>query len=156
MYQSLNNNYVEPTTVDVESGTVDVESGTQCIICFEIDDKDIIDIKDIKKGIKKCSCSGFVHASCINKWYKNKKNIRCIMCNTSIIRIVPRTPVREPSRPPFHFVSCKLMFIVVIITTIIVIVVFYPDAFDTSTRPDNDSDNANDPSYLQSIMVGQY
>ena len=42
MYQSLNNNCDEPANVDIEAGNA-------CIICFEVDDKAGIDIKDIKK-----------------------------------------------------------------------------------------------------------
>ena len=149
MYHSLNNNYDEPTTTNS-----DIESGNACIICFEINDEDIIDIKDIRKNLKKCECSGYVHNKCISKWYKNKKHIKCIMCNTPIIKVIPRTPVTEQPRPNLPPASCKLMFFTVIITAIIVIAVFYPDAFKAPTRPRDDS--AEDPSYLQSIMVGRY
>ena len=157
MYQSLNNNCDEPVNVDIEAGNA-------CIICFEVDDKDGIDIKDIKKEIKKCSCSGYVHVSCINKWYNNKRKIKCIMCNTPITRVVnnssvtDRQPSRPRQRPNFPPASCKLMFMVVITTALIVIVFFYPDSFQPSShQPDNNgNENVDDTSYLQAIMVGQY
>jgi hypothetical protein len=159
MYQSLNNNCDEPVNIDIEAGNA-------CIICFEVDDKAGIDIKDIKKEIKKCSCTGYVHVSCINKWYNNKRKIKCIMCNTPITRVVSDSsvterqtpPTRPRQRPNFTPTSCKLMFLVVITTVLIVIVFFYPDAFQSSLhQTDNDgNENVDDASYLQDIMVGQY
>ena len=74
MYQSLNNNSDQHMTIDLEAGNA-------CIICFELDGKDIINIKDIKSDIKKCNCSGYVHNKCLNNWYK-KKEISSVSCAT--------------------------------------------------------------------------
>ena len=46
MYQTLNDNYENNVIHDN-----DIESSNVCIICFEIDEREIIDIKDIKKTI---------------------------------------------------------------------------------------------------------
>ena len=149
MYQSLNNNSDQHMTIDLEAGNA-------CIICFELDGKDIINIKDIKSDIKKCNCSGSVHTKCLNNWYKKKRNIKCIMCNTLIARQMEIERPMPPPSPGFSPASCKLMVLVIIITTFIVIAVFYPHAFDTSVHSDDDGKEVEDPSYLQSIMVGQY
>ena len=78
------------------------------------------------------------------------------MCNTLIARQMEIERPRPPPSPGFSPASCKLMVLVIIITTFIVIAVFYPHAFDTSVHSDDDGKDVEDPSYLQSIMVGQY
>ena len=149
MYQTLNDNYE-----DNETSSIDIESGNACIICFEIDSKEAIDIKNIKRTIGKCSCSGYAHIECINKWYRNKTSIRCIMCNTLITRTPQReAPIRNTSvhtQP----IPCKVMVFIILLTGFIVIIIFYPDAFQTQKKVQND--DSTDPSYLQAIMLGQY
>ena len=149
MYQTLNDNYE-----DSETSSNDIESGNACIICFEIDSKEAIDIKTIKRTIGKCSCSGYAHIECINKWYRNKNNIRCIMCNTLIARTPQRATTIRTTTVHTQPVSCKVMVFIILLTSFIVIIIFYPDAFQGQRKLQND--DSTDPSYLQAIMLGQY
>ena len=148
MYQTLNNNYEEN-----KPPCNDIELGNSCIICFEVDEKEIINIKDIKKTIGTCSCSGYAHTECINKWYLNKNNIRCIMCNTLITR-KPQRVITTRTSVNTQPISCKVMVFIILITTFIVIIIFYPDAFERSKKAE--TDDYSDTSYLEAIMVGQY
>ena len=152
MYQSLNNSYNEMLMPDIESANT-------CIICFESDDREVINIKSLKKEIKKCSCSGIVHKECINKWYNGKTEIKCIMCNTSIARVVINTRSSPESRNTSRPLSCKLVFFIFIITLVIVFVLFFPNLpnpLQNENNENDENDESQDPTYLQSIMVGQY
>ena len=149
MYQTLNDNY-EESNISFD----DIESGNACIICFEIDSREAIDIKDIKRTIGKCSCSGYAHIECINKWYRNKSNIRCIMCNTLITRTPQRVTTIRSTPVNIQPISCKVMVFIILLTGFIVIVILYPNAFQSPRKVEND--DSTDPSYLQAIMFGQY
>jgi len=82
MYEHLNNN-------------------TECCICLEeldceaLDGK-IINISDINRTSTKCSCSALVHHECIAKWYRNKKKVSCIICNSTIT--LPRRREQQSTR----------------------------------------------------------
>ncbi len=152
MYHSLNNNYNDNgvNVIEIEN---DIESQKSCIICFETDDREIININNIQKKIKKCACTGYVHKECITKWYDKKKHIKCIICNTPIIKINP-VVVRPQRNRTTQYLSCKLMSFTIIVTSIIVIAIFYPDVFNKPSPANNNQEN--DPVYLQSIIVGIY
>ena len=91
MYQTLNNDNDE--IMGNDEIICDVENDTGCCICFEINDKDLINIQNIKNNDRKCKCSAIVHVECITKWYMNKKILKCIICNSTIKKISKqRTP----------------------------------------------------------------
>ena len=74
MYHSLNNNYNNTNNVvEIEN---DIETQKTCIICLEIDEREIIDVNNIQKKFKNCACTGYVHKECITKWYDKKKYIK--------------------------------------------------------------------------------
>ena len=154
MYHSLNNNYNDnnngANVIEIEN---DIESQKTCVICFETDNREIIDVNNIQKSIKKCACTGYVHKECITKWYDKKKHIRCIICNSPIIKITPVVVRPQRNRTTNHL-SCKLMFFIIIVTAVIIIAIFYPDVFKEPIQANNNEEN--DPTYLQSIMVGTY
>jgi hypothetical protein len=152
MYHSLNNNYNDNgvNAIEIEN---DIESQKSCVICFETDNREIINVNNIQKKFKKCACTGYVHKECITKWYDKKKHIKCIICNTSIIKINPVVVRPQHNRTTNHL-SCKLMSFTIIVTAIIIIAIFYPDVFKEPIPANNNE--GHDPTYLQSIMVGIY
>jgi len=150
MYQSLNNN---EQAIDIETGTT---NDTECCICFELDDRKKIDTKDIQKLGKKCKCSAIVHVECINKWYKNKTAIKCIVCNSLIYNKAPVRQTAQRSQPPREApVPYRVICCVIIIAFLIVICVGYPDIFNLDLTKNKDAD-ANDPDYLLAIMMSPY
>ena len=55
----------------------------ECFVCFEnisLNGENIIKLQEIKKSyfFKKCSCDGYVHQNCFDKWYEHNKN--CPIC----------------------------------------------------------------------------
>lgn len=100
MYQSLidtsktninPNAYKDNNPRDVV--TSDIENCYECCICMDKNNKPIINIQDIK-GIKRCKCVEFVHSDCLIKWYKNKSQRKCIICNSLILNMNSNNDMR--------------------------------------------------------------
>lgn len=147
MYQSLNNN---EQAGDIEN---DISNRDECCICFELDDRKMINTKDIRKLNKKCKCSAIVHVECINKWYKNKNTIKCIVCNSLIYNKGPaRQTVSRPEPSSGEPIPYRVMCCVIIVAVLIVVCVGYPDIFNLDLTKNKDAD-ANDPNYLLAMMM---
>ena len=58
----------------------------ECFICFDfqLDNNNIIKLKNSTDFYKFCDCDGYIHVNCLNLWYE--KNEECPICRNSIKR----------------------------------------------------------------------
>ena len=124
MYEPLDNNRdCEPDRIV----TGDIENNLTCCICFE-GTGELMDTRDIKNDCKKCDCSAIVHLECLNKWYRHKYHLKCIVCNSTVKRIPrPRTHHRIASEP--GRITCRGALCVAILVFVVMVVAF-PDFFN--------------------------
>ena len=121
---------------------IEIEPFSECCICLEITHKPMINIQDID-GLKRCKCVAYVHAKCLIKWYENKKNRKCIICNSSIITTsqashqIESTPATPSTQPPLgnrQINRCNQSgrigcYLIVIICFILFLITVNPDIF---------------------------
>lgn len=128
----------DPTDNTVESLIIDIENMRECCICLELNNNSLINVQDIA-GIKRCRCFAYVHTDCLIKWYQNKRNHKCIICNSLIIttsqtnRQIEPLPLLSPldnrrinrcDRP------CRFIcYAVVIICFMLFVIIVNPDVF---------------------------
>ena len=58
----------------------------ECFICFEVSneyEKHPSRLNNLENYIKNCSCDGWIHNTCIKKWYKS--NETCPICRKKIV-----------------------------------------------------------------------
>jgi len=61
----------------------DKNNKMECFICLEINENPkLIQLDKMEGYLKKCSCFGWVHRDCLNKWYGKK--LMCPICRNSI------------------------------------------------------------------------
>jgi len=58
----------------------------ECFICFDfqLDNNNIIKLKNNTDFYKFCDCDGYIHVNCLNLWYE--KNEECPICRNKIKR----------------------------------------------------------------------
>ena len=141
MYQTLNNNM-----------------NTECCICLEEFDVEALDektinISDINKTHKRCKCSALVHRECIVKWYRNKKKLRCIVCNSYVAApaptLTPRHAATSRNTDDFHR-KCKC-FTAVFLAIFVLFLVYTSLAHAPNIISSDSSDD--DPAL---VMLGSY
>lgn len=63
----------------------EIEDIGDCFICYEMEDREKnmpIKLGKQKKYLKKCKCDGFIHISCLDKWYQ--MNSTCPICRKTM------------------------------------------------------------------------
>ena len=75
IYGDQDTNYAEPT----------VYNENECFICLEVyfDKLNTIKLTKMKDYTKECSCDGWIHEKCFNKWHNVNK--KCPICRTVIV-----------------------------------------------------------------------
>lgn len=79
--QSNNENYEQDTICEKPI----VYNENECFVCLEVyfDNLKTIKLNKMEEYIKDCSCDGWIHEKCFNKWHiVNKK---CPICRTVIV-----------------------------------------------------------------------
>jgi len=64
----------------------EIEDIGDCFICYEMEDREKnkpIKLFNQDKYFKKCRCNGFIHVTCLDKWYQI--NSTCPICRKTII-----------------------------------------------------------------------
>jgi hypothetical protein len=130
MYEPLNNNH------DCEPDRVmkgDIENNLACCICFE-GTGDLVDTRDIKSDCRRCDCSAIVHLDCLNRWYRHKHHLKCIVCNSTIKRI-PKPRGRRGAVVRPAQMSCRSALCIVILVFVVAVIAF-PDFFNFASSGD--------------------
>lgn len=88
-YQEQDINYAEQDINYDEQyinyGKQIVHNEKDCFICLEVyfDNLKTIKLTKMKDYIKECSCDGWIHEECFNKWHNVNK--KCPICRTIIV-----------------------------------------------------------------------
>jgi hypothetical protein len=72
---------------DIQKSIVNQEL-EECFICYEFiteNNMKTIKLRDQNYYMKKCSCEGYIHKKCLDKWYE--LNLTCPICRQQIIKI---------------------------------------------------------------------
>jgi len=73
--------------------TNEIEYIGECFICYEMEDREKnnpIKLRKQDKYFKKCSCDGFIHITCLDKWHQMYST--CPICRKSIILNINKQP----------------------------------------------------------------
>jgi len=78
-----NNTYYDEQDTIYEKPIVYNEN--ECFICLEVyfDNVTAIKLNKMEEYIKECSCDGWIHEKCFNKWHNVNK--KCPICRTVIV-----------------------------------------------------------------------
>ena len=70
----------EPKKENDKEETDGKEEERECFICFDfqLDNNNIIKLKNSTDFYKFCYCDGYIHVNCLNSWYE--KNEECPIC----------------------------------------------------------------------------
>jgi hypothetical protein len=91
----------------------------QCIVCLE----NISETNTFHKYQFNCQCKYNIHSNCLNKWFRQAKKNKCMICKETIT-IKPRFQIPKFIQPVVSLIV-QMGFVVVLIIYIAVLNVAY-------------------------------
>lgn len=100
-----------------------------CIICLEASSPNsIISSETVLRSID-CECKYKLHRKCYYKWCRHKRNIKCLVCGSNVVKILPtRENINEEysvQNPFFCSQLCQIISIKCFMYGFVTCIIFY-------------------------------